>query len=413
MRATNPHAAHVPIGRSPWCLARFPVSSIFVATYGSLVLAPAALFAEEDLSFSLALVGLAVGSAFVVEALLLPLRAQNNWLGVGRPFVQAATITTIGAIAVAGSSFGGSRSFSVQLGYTEISWWIAFLTPFNVWLLFGSIMLLYCTVVNPGRRVFCLQMVIATCLLQFAVGLRNGLVNAAASYTLTLLLVAVILGLLTVRRSILFVGAMLLLWPVIHEARDAVRYAVLGQSLGPTSTDPFERLRFDKQMANAELLVGGPGQLDVPSWLTVVRTGLLPSLIDSPRPPLNTGSVMSVALGGSPRNSTSATFLGNVAIFDGAGGLIVVGGVLSLVMVVLLRRRGVWDICMFGLIYYSLMSLVATYPDGIASVLQGILSLLVVLVVVSLMSAWSRSNQEGAVKSDPSVSAREQPPQGA
>jgi hypothetical protein len=148
-------------------------------------------------------------------------------------------------------------------------------------------------------------------------------------------------------------------------------------------------------MERVVVLTPPPPGLRPPSLITLVRTGLLPSVIDTDRPPLDTGSRFSVALGGAARNATSATMMGNLFIFTSWVGLAVGGGAFALMLVTALRRTSPWALMFAGLVYLKGISFAASYPDLIPGVLQGVESMAVAYVLVRLFEG---AREEGYLR---------------
>jgi hypothetical protein len=76
-----------------------------------------------------------------------------------------------------------------------------------------------------------------------------------------------------------------------------------------------------------------------------------------------------------PTNSRSATFFGNVYLFTGWWGVACAAAAITLAFGVALRRESLWGWLLAGLIDLTLMSFSATYPNGIAALLQGAVSM--------------------------------------
>lgn len=368
-------------------LQRFPVSILLTLQLAVTVIVPALLKGTEPLGTILAICTTAIVVSLCFEALASPIVQFKNQVRTIR-LKPARWVWGIGIAAIAVSTLGGQGSYAVQLGLASQSPLVSLFTPFVPWALFGAVLHMWFYVqgvITRRQAMWAVGTVIAA---HAAAGLYRAILGQAAAAIVTLLVVAVLMGLVRLRALAGIIAALVIVWPTVYDFRDSARKDVTGSSSVVSAEDPMGRLQLDEQMSLVGRFKPGGGQIDVPTATTVIRTGLLPSVIDSPRPPLDTGSQMSVALGGSYLNSRSATFFGNVYIFEGMTGIGVVAAALALAMGVAMRRsRSPWWFMVAALIYQAGMSFNATYPNGIVSFLQGLQALVFAYAFVHL---WSR-----------------------
>lgn len=371
-------------------IRRFPVTILLGLQQLGLVLVPALVYDNPHTKLLVSITGLALFVSITTEALLdvlksgpraateiLPLKpipVVPVWIFLG----ISLTIDTLSAI-------GGTRSYSVQLGSEARAGWTVFLTPFSTWSLVATVMVLWLWKTRRIKPMTAIMAVLLVCFLKVGLGLTNGMVGSSAAFVLAIVIAALWLELIRFRWFVIIVALGVGSWPKLAEYRNKLRSEVVGYSFD--STDPFSRLRLDEQMASVAVLIPRPAILEPPSWLTVMRTGLVPSVLDSNRPPIDVGSRFSVALGGSALNSTSATLLGNVVILTGWIGLAAFMVVIAAILALLLRGRNVWFISFAAVVYLDGLSFSTTYPISVIRVLQSLESMLVMGTLFWLLSA--------------------------
>lgn len=323
------------------------------------------------------------------------------WI-VRRPFVASSTGRiryfrgapsprfAIGVLATGTAATGiggvlGSNSYSVQIGATQASPLVGLVEPFTWLLYFGAAGVLVHARRGVISRRRALLMVGTAGVIAVGIALRGGIIGAAGSLALTLLVMA-LLSRVARPRTAAFAGlAVAILWPTLFYARERVRSLSGGSASG---LGPWERFELDSQMA----LIGRKGFLeavDPASWITIVRTSILPSFIDSGRQPLNLGTRISSALGGQDTTSTDATFWGNVYIYEGLAGVALVSFILWTALSWNFRSVGpTVALTVAGLLYLSCVSTNASYPEGLARLGQGIVMTFVAIVVAHLLGQW-------------------------
>lgn len=364
---------------------RFPVTILLGIQLLAMVVIPAALKGTEPFDLMTAICAVSAGVAFFFELMMQPLRLRH---ADPRPFPLRATFVVlgVGVAATIAATLGGRGSYAVQLGIAQESPIVSVASPFTLWLLFGAAMMLWQYMRGQVGRRTALCTLAAVAAVYLWEGLMRAILGQSAAQILTLLVLAVLAKLIRLRTIVAVIALIPLLWPPIYELRDALRRAT---STGPgqvSANAPLERLQLDTQMALIAQFEPGDSGLQDLGLPMLLRIGLIPGFLDPDRPPLNTGSQMSVALGGSPTSSQSATMLGNVYIFEGWAGIVMFMIALTLIVGYLMRRSNAWALAGVGLAYSYGMSFNAAYPDVIPRALQAILSMAVAYVVVRVFS---------------------------
>lgn len=351
----------------------------------ALIVIPAIIKVTEPLGLIVAICVVAVAVAFYVELMMQPL-AMPHARGAAVSVRGSATVLVIGMIAVIVSTLGGQGSYAVQLGLAAESPLVGLSAPFTVWALFGTA--LYLWLFRHGRvtRTAATWVVVVASALFLWEGLTRAILGQSAALILTVLVMSVFAKLFRLRVIIVILLLIPVLWPPIYDLRDSVRRAISGGPASVSANAPLERLQLDTQMANIASLVPRPTGLEALDLLTLIRIGVIPGFLDPARPSVDTGSRMSVALGGAPTNSQSATMLGNVFIFEGWVGIGLLAAVLALTMGFLLRRDNPWALATVGLVYWHAMSFNSAYPDVVPRILQGLVSMGVAYVLVRVLS---------------------------
>ena len=370
--------------RSP--IRTFPVTLVMGAQLLAMVVIPAVTKGTEPLGLILAICAVAIASAFYIEILCAPLVVEPK---APRPIaIRAAWVVLIvGLVSSVGAALGGRGSYAVQLGLAKESVLVPLFTPFNIWSLFGAALFVW--LFRQGRipRRTAYVAVSLALIVQVYVGLERAILGQAAAFGATLLVLAILSGLIRLRFLLVLVMLIPLVWPTVYEYRDSVRRQIGGSLSAVSADDPTERLQLDEQMSLLEELAPHRQDLEGPSALTIIRTGLLPRLIDPNRPPLDTASQLSVATGSAESNSRSATFLGNVFLFTGMWGVMFTGAGLAVMMGMALRRSySPWALMFVGLVYLTGISFNAAYPKGVVALLQAIESMLVAYLLTRYLS---------------------------
>ncbi len=364
---------------------RFPVTILLGIQLAAMVVIPAAVKGTEPLGLIAGICAVAVVVALYIELMMQPIKMPNS---TARPVATRAafTVLTVGIIATVVSSIGGRGSYAVQIGVATESPIVSIAAPFTLWVLFGVSLILWLFrqgQVSRKAALWVCAIVAVVCLVE---GLARAILGQSAALILTVLILAMYAKLIRLRTLVIVLAAIPILWPPIYDFRDSLRRAAVSGPGAVSADAPLERLQLDTQMALVGRLVPRPAGLEVLDMPTLVRIGLIPGFLDSDRPALNTGSQMSVALGGAPTSSQSATMLGNVYIFEGWVGIVVFVILLTLVMGFLLRRDNPWALTGIGLVYSYGISFNASYPDVIPRMLQAMISLAIAYILVRALS---------------------------
>lgn len=370
-------------------IERFPVTILASVQFLAMIVIPAALKGTEPFGLIAGICATMVGVAFYVELMMQPLAMPRSNPKAVAP-KASVTVWVIGMAATVITTLGGRGSYAVQIGLVEQSPLTSAMAPFTNWLIFGVALLLWGFRRGDVTRSAASWAVLITCLISLWEGLTRAILGQSIAFIVTVLILAVLARLVRVR--VIFVALLLipLLWPPIYELRDSLRRATAGAMTMVSANDPLGRLQSDEQMAYVERLTPLPLGLEPPSMVDLLRIGLIPGFLDSPdRPALDTGSRISVALGGQATNSQSATMLGNIYIFEGWVGVAVFGGLLALVLGMAIRRDNPWSFALVGVVYWSALSFNATYPDVIPRIAQMLLSMAAAYVVVRLVTKSS------------------------
>lgn len=367
-------------------LQQFVVTILLGSQSFLLIVAPALLKQTEPLGLIIGVCAVATAVAFYVELLLRPLRPSSRpsrYVSLG----SARAVFAIGVVATVAAALSGRSSYAVQVGLAEESPLGRFFTPFSVWLLFGVGLHFWLLKRERVSRRQAVAVAAVACAVQLWVGLQLAILGASAAFIVTVMVMALLGGVIRLRVLVVTLLVIPLLWPPLYGLRDELRRQISGATAAVSADDALGRLQLDEQMAVMERLVPLPVGLEPPPLGLLIRTGLIPGFLDRDRPPLDTGTRMSVALGGSPTNSQSATVLGNVFIFGGWFGVIFFSSSVAIVMALLLRRANPWAVIAAGLVYWYALSFNASYPDVIPKVLQAAESMLICYLFVNALSA--------------------------
>lgn len=370
-------------------LTRFPVATVLAVQYGAMVLFPALVKETQPLSLIVFICTTALITAFVIEALLSPLgdrRPRPSNAGLR----SARSVLLIGWLALVGTGLTGAGSYAVQIGTATRSPIASLLTPFSAWPVFGLALYFWLYRQLKVERREVLVMSLVTCSLYVALGLYRAILGQAFAAIAAILFTAAVYKLVTLRVLVGILLVVSLAWAPVYQFRDELRARVSGPGAVVSAGDPLQRLQLDEQMSILGSLLPRPPGLDSPTAQTLIRTGLLPSVVDPDRPPIDTGSRISVALGGRANNAQSATMLGNVYLFGSAPALVLVTISLALAMAFAVRSASPWALMFAALVYLYALSFNATYPDFIPKILQALVSMSVAYGLVHVIETPHR-----------------------
>ena len=306
--------------------------------------------------------------------------AGRSWPDVGNAAMWL--ILGVGLAASVAGNVGGP-GYASQVGAVAVASWSPLVTPFEPWMLLGVGMLINQTLNGRVSRRVGYSTIGFVCALMLVLDLQAGIINRTVSTIAAIVLCLFVVGL--IRPTLLILVALIAVssWPVLQDIRDDSRSTIIGSQI--ESQEPFERLQVDKQLEHAPFLRSNPALLDLPDAILLIRTGLIPSVVDSDRPPLDVGSQFNVALGGSAESSTSATALGNVYIYGGFVGITIYALVVSVLYRSFIRLRTSLGLAGLMLTYTLFTSFSSSFPVVIPAVLQTTLSFLMAGSIVWLL----------------------------
>lgn len=370
----------------------FPVTLLLLAQYLGLVMYPAIVHQTAPLSTILEICIVAICSAFVIELLLVPIRASR----IPHPPVSlrsAKAITVIGWIAQLVISHTGHLGYASQISEGGRSSLAALATPFQFWALFGISLIFFGYQQGQAKRFNILVWTSATLGIQLLVSLREAILAPFFVLTLTLIFLGLLVGLIRLRIVVLLLVLMPILWPVIYSVRNQIRVSEGANATELALSSSSQRLRLDLEMVQIQNFSSIPADLPVPGIVTLMRFGLIPSVLDRSRGNINSASIISTAMGGSSTNSASLTTLGELYVEQGWGGLIIYGSLMAFMVGYFIRRRGPWALVMIAIAISQFLWIEETVPDYLAGFLQNLVSLLVVWILVKALSVGSSGSR--------------------
>jgi hypothetical protein len=359
---------------------------LLAVQYVGLALVPALLFANPDTPFIASIILIALTTALIVEWLLTAPRWKRVGIASTGDDVRASAvwgITLIGAIAALASTLLGARTYASQLGITAAAPIATLLTPFVPWLVFGCAFAL--AYWRLGR--VSLRQMVAVIGLALVIQLL-AVIMLGSSGPLMQLALALGWGFVAVgffRARWLWVGLAVaaLAWMVLFQIQITTRQQIAGSTFGPTSAvDALTRLREDLLLQRAATF-GQSLSVEQPGPLVILRFGLIPRALDQDRGALPSGTGLNVALGSSSYSATTFTTLGTIWSLNGGYlGVVVWVGLVSLAFTLFCRRITAARLAFGMLLSYDLVWIESTYPDNLAGLLQGLISLSVALTVL-------------------------------
>ncbi len=366
----------------------FPVTFLLLAQYLGLVIYPAIVHQTAPLSTILEICIVAICSGFVIELLLVPIRASR----IPYPSVSlrsAKAITVIGWIAQLVVAHTGQLGYASQISEGGRSSLAALATPFQFWALFGMSLIYFGFQQGQAKRFNVLAWTGATLGIQLFVSLQQAILAPFFVLTLTLIFLGLLVGLFRLRIVVLLLILLPILWPAIYAVRNQIRISEGANATELALSSSSQRLRLDLEMAQIQNFSSIPADLPVPGIVTLVRFGIIPSVIDRSRGNINSAQILSTAMGGSSTNSASLTTLGELYVEQGWGGLIIYGSLMASMVGYFIRRRGPWALVMIAIVVSQFLWIGETVPDYLAGFLQTLVSLLVVWIVVKALSGES------------------------
>ena len=368
-------------------IRRYPVTVLLGGQYGAFVLVPAIVHQTPPLKLIIGICIVATTVAFLIELSAERRRPMHTAEPTCRPVGLAATwvVLGVGVLADFGSYLGGSGSYAVQVGTTQMTTVTTFLTPFRYWELFGCVLVMWgCRQRMVSRRAALIVLAIV-CLERLYVGVSTAILSNGITFIACLVVLALIMGLVRLRWLILALVFIPVVWPALYQQRNEKRQLIAGDAFYAGST-ASQRLRLDLEMSTLQFLVPKPDVIVTPSPLDLLRYGLLPSAIDNNRAEVSTNSQFAIALGGRASNARSATMLGNAYVFGGWYLVLAIPAGLAIAMGIAIRRETPWGYMFVGLVWLYGIGFSATWPSMISLLLQASESLFAAAILVRLLS---------------------------
>jgi hypothetical protein len=383
----------------------FPVTILFGLQYGALVIFPAVMHDTQPLSLILTLCAVGIGTAFLVEAIRCPLGSRN-----AKPIAVSAkaamAIVVVGWLATIGGSVSGGIAYLNQTTSARPSHLTAIFTPLTSWVTIGTALVMAQAASGMASRVRAWWVILIGFGLELVLGLRDAVLGDAVSYFLVVTFLAVVLGFIRWRWVVIALFTIPVVLPVLYNFKTQERSNFTQVAEPGQQPEYGQRLRLDLEMAQVKDFPKIPASsVNPPSLPTLLLFGLVPRIFDQSRGSLNTGQRLSVAVGGTPTNSDTATSFGDAYIVDGWTGVILYSGLASVVTGIVIRRRGPWAYALLGVIAQSCLLVEQSYPDMLASLLQGGVSLAIAIALVRVLRRGPSGQQQGAVNEDGSGSA--------
>jgi hypothetical protein len=370
---------------------RYPVTQLLGLQYLALAVFPAVIYGNTYLPFIVSVLGLALLTTGFVEWLsraALPRGGANVIARYPKP-VAVWAITLTGAVATLGSIGLGATTYATQLGLTQASPLTTLLTPLVPWLLFGCAFALASWRVGGMSRKTTLLLIGFALAVQLTAVLQIGRTASLMSFALAIGAGLVLVGFL--RPRWLWVGILvaILAWPTLYSVRNATRQDVAGSQFGPLfGPDAQSRLREDLLLERAAI-VGDAFSVPQPSAVDILRFGLIPRALDPNRGEISTSKALNVAMGGNSFSATTFTTLGTIWSLDGGFvGVMIYSGFVAAAFSLVYRRVTPLRIAVAVLLVYNLLWIETTFPDDVAAVLQGLVSLATAWALTAVLRGW-------------------------
>jgi hypothetical protein len=228
--------------------------------------------------------------------------------------------------------------------------------------------------------------------LELALGLRAALLSNPVAYFFVVTFLAVVLGFIRWRWVVIALLTIPIVLPVLYNFKTHERSSLNANAGYEQQLDYGQRLRLDLEMAQVKDFPTVPANnLNPPSLPSLLLFGLVPRVFDENRGSLHTGENLSVAMGGSPTSSDTATTFGDAYIVSGWTGILLYSGLAALVTGVVIRRRGPWAVAMLAVVAANCLLIEEFYPDMLAGLLQSCISLGAAMLAVQLFSRKPRT----------------------
>lgn len=385
---------------------RFPTTLIVAAPYVFLFMPLALWNGNTKTDFIVRTGGMAVGSAFAVEAAVAvvvlaerrsgrptprPRRPGLAWCG-GRVAVVARVVAVLSIVANLSAVLLGGGTLRAQVDAAIPSGILNLLTPFVSWSYIAVALVIAARNLAGMTRVAALRWLGLLLATQVVMAYVTNL-TARATVFLTLVITLAVLTRLVPRTWALVAAAVCAtVWPTVFAIRNQLREAN-GIAVSD-SVSASDRLRFDEQIVRAEDY-GAGHDLGQPDLWSALRYGFLPRFVDPGRPAISSGNLINEFLGGSSYSSYTFQPVATVWFFWGS---LVVVLVYAAYATVVMAVRPWRDLPQrpFALIVLALMSggplsWFSTPPDVVINMLQTLVSATPVLLVLRVWAVSPRS----------------------
>lgn len=388
----------------------YPVTQLLALQYMGLAVFPAVLNDNPYLPFILSLVAVALLTSALVEWLSGRARRGHRRVRTANypSSLSIWTITLAGAFATIAAPLLGASTYSTQVGLTAASPVTTLLTPFVPWLLFGCGFALACWRAGLMSRKATILLLGIALLVQLVAVLNIGRTAGLMNFALALGAACGLVGFFRPRWLWVGLAVAVLAWPLLFGLRNSTRQEAAGLANGPTSTvTAQDRLREDLLLSQAAVY----GQsLDVPqpSAIDIIRFGLVPRLLDPSRGELPSGTALNAAVGGSSSSALTFTTLGTLWSLNGSfAGVMAYVSIAAAAMGFVCRRITPTRMALAMLLVYHLIWIESTYPDNVAAVLQGFISLAAASAIVAALRNRTRAaGDDQALQVDSTANAR-------
>lgn len=238
----------------------------------------------------------------------------------------------------------------------------------------------------------------------FSAGLSAGYLSSAVPVVLTFVVAGFTVGLIRLRLIVALGLTILLILPILFTARDDTRES-LGYDRSSAVVGPYERLRFDTKL---DLIpAAAPSEvLDLPGAGLLLRTAVIPRVVDPKRPIIDVSRQINYAIGSTVENNVSFSNYGNAFwLFDWPGVILV-----SVLMGLVFASATRYFSSLFGVAAFSACAAPAVWPQVVFPeyLIAGIQALLLgsALAAFSLLTARlsrKRSQRRGSNQSTPAA----------
>lgn len=219
----------------------------------------------------------------------------------------------------------------------------------------------------PRRPAMRLAAVLLT--LAFIDGLQAGYLGSSMAELVTFLVLGTMTGLITWRVVGVAVAGGLLLLPTLFDLRDNVRAAAGLQRSGEV-VGPLERFRIDTQISLLDSAL--PSEwVSPPDAGLLIRTALVPRILDPARPILDIGQQMNEALGFTHNNNISFGHYGTVFWLHGIPGVVVVAGLLGVLFGLGVKHFShIWAVVLLASVATPSVWPEVTFPNYFVGMIQ-------------------------------------------